>query len=112
MTHATLNAGFQSVLVVEDCPTSRHQLLELLQQCGIPAACIHFANNLAQAYAVLEQSQQLTLTLIDIRLPEAQGESLIQWLQSKLLETLMMVLTTWATQSKAHYLYYFNQNRP
>lgn len=112
MTHATVGACFDSVLIVEDCPARRHHLNALLQQCGIPAGCIGFANNLAQAYAILEQTPRPTLTLIDVYLPEKQGESLIQWLQGKLLETMMMVLAIWATQTKAHYLYYFNKNRP
>ncbi|MBP6117043.1 MAG: response regulator [Neisseriaceae bacterium] len=112
MTHATVGACFDSVLIVEDCPVQRHHLKALLQQCGIPITCIGFANNLAHAYAILEQTPQPTLTLIDISLPEEPGEFLIQWVQAKLLDTMMMVLAIWATQSKAHYLYYFNKNRP
>ncbi|MBP6117042.1 MAG: response regulator transcription factor [Neisseriaceae bacterium] len=97
MTHPTdQNSHFGTALIVEDCPTMRTRLQGILQQC--PVADIHFAASLAQAYAFLEQQDIPKLILVDMGLPDGNGTELIQWVQTRLPETIMVVVSAWATQ--------------
>jgi len=84
----------KSVLVVDDNPTNRHIMVELLQQMGMTPTC---ASSGAEALTLIErhwrQGEPFSLMLLDAHMPEMDGFQVAERLQSlpERVSTVMML---------------------
>jgi DNA-binding NarL/FixJ family response regulator len=80
--------------IVEDNPTMRQRLLQLVVSLTGPDARIATADSIAGAKALLDEDAS-GLALIDIGLPDGNGIELITWLRAHRPRVTSVVITAW-----------------
>jgi DNA-binding NarL/FixJ family response regulator len=80
--------------IVEDNPTMRQRLLQLVVSLTGPDARIATAGSIAGAKALLDEDAS-GLALIDIGLPDGNGIELITWLRAHRPRVTSVVITAW-----------------
>ncbi|SHL77697.1 response regulator transcription factor [Rhodanobacter sp. OK091] len=80
--------------IVEDNPTMRQRLLQLVADLTGPDARIATTDSIAGAKALLDEDAS-GLALIDIGLPDGNGIELIAWLRAHRPRVTSVVITAW-----------------
>ena len=85
------------VLVVEDDPLIRQRLLGILAHLGYQADALLFAETLAQARHLVQESP-IALALVDLGLPDGNGIDLITELRNSDPALGILVISAWSTE--------------
>lgn len=85
------------VLVVEDDPLIRQRLTGILKHLGYQPDALLFADTLAQARHVVEDSP-IALALVDLGLPDGNGIELITELRNADPAVGILVISAWSTE--------------
>lgn len=85
------------VLVVEDDPLIRQRLLGILAHLGYQADALLFADTLAQARHLVQESP-IALALVDLGLPDGNGIDLITELRNSDPALGILVISAWSTE--------------
>lgn len=85
------------VLIVEDDPLIRQRLLGILTHLGYQADALLFAETLAQARSVV-QDTPIALALVDLGLPDGNGIDLITELRNSDPALGILVISAWSTE--------------
>lgn len=85
------------VLIVEDEYVIQRRLKMILTNLGYSEDVLLFANNLKEAYFILQQ-QPVSLALVDLGLPDGSGISIIEKIRENDTQTLILVVSAWSTQ--------------
>lgn len=85
------------VLVVEDEPLLQQRLRQVLHQLGYEDDGLIFADTLAAARAVVAEGP-LGLALVDLRLPDGNGQSLIEELRAEDPGLGILVVSAWSSE--------------
>lgn len=85
------------VLIVEDDPLIRQRLLGILTHLGYQADALLFAETLAQARSVVQDSP-IALALVDLGLPDGNGIDLITELRNSDPALGILVISAWSTE--------------
>ncbi|ARU06920.1 DNA-binding response regulator [Comamonas serinivorans] len=85
------------VLVVEDEPVLQHRLRRVLMDLGYAADALQFAATLADARACLA-SMPIALALIDLALPDGNGQALIAQLRADDPGLGILVVSAWSSE--------------
>jgi DNA-binding NarL/FixJ family response regulator len=85
------------VLVVEDDPLIRQRLLGILAHLGYQADALLFAETLAQAHHLVQESP-IALALVDLGLPDGNGIDLITELRNSDPALGILVISAWSTE--------------
>lgn len=85
------------VLVVEDDPLIRQRLSGILAHLGYQADALLFADTLAQARHLVQESP-IALALVDLGLPDGNGIDLITELRNSDPALGILVISAWSTE--------------
>lgn len=85
------------VLVVEDEPSVKQRLCNLLLSMGYEITSLLWAADVAQAREIYE-SQAIALALVDLGLPDGSGQTVIEELRSKDAMMMILVISAWSTE--------------
>lgn len=85
------------VLIVEDEYVIQCRLKNILKDLGYSDEVLLFANNVREAEYLLQQ-EPFCLALIDLRLPDGNGISIIEKIHELGSQTLILVVSAWSTQ--------------
>jgi len=85
------------VLVVEDDPLIRQRLLGILAHLGYQSDALLFAETLAQARHLVQESP-IALALVDLGLPDGNGIDLITELRNSDPALGILVISAWSTE--------------
>ena len=85
------------VLVVEDEPSVKQRLFNLLLGLGYDASSLLWADNIAKARSMYE-AQAVALALVDLGLPDGSGQTVIEELRSKDSMMMILVISAWSTE--------------
>lgn len=85
------------VLVVEDDPLIRQRLTAILRHLGYQPDALLFADTLAQARSVVNESP-IALALVDLGLPDGNGIDLITELRNNDPAVGILVISAWSTE--------------
>jgi DNA-binding NarL/FixJ family response regulator len=86
------------LLIVEDEPAMRWRLFSILTTLGYGESCVHFADSIAAAHAVLAQ-RPFAMALIDVGLPDGSGIDLIRTLHGRDPALPILVISAWSAES-------------
>ncbi len=75
--------GYETVLIVDDSPTSRMIIQRCMEMAGFCARETLFAENGIDALAVLEERPDVDLIVSDINMPKMGGDTLIRVLADR-----------------------------
>ncbi|MEO7600366.1 MAG: sigma-54 dependent transcriptional regulator, partial [Opitutus sp.] len=89
--------SFEKILIVEDELVVRNLLQSIFQRHKLPVTC---ANNLAEAAAVL-QREQFDLMMLDIRLPDGDGQKFLEQVAAMPERPLVVMVTGYGTIESA-----------
>lgn len=89
--------SFEKILIVEDELVVRNLLQSIFQRHKLPVTC---ANNLAEAAAVL-QREQFDLMMLDIRLPDGDGQKFLEQVAAMPARPLVVMVTGYGTIESA-----------
>jgi len=89
--------SFEKILIVEDELVVRNLLQSIFQRHKLPVTC---ANNLAEAAAVL-QREQFDLMMLDIRLPDGDGQKFLEQVAAMPEHPLVVMVTGYGTIESA-----------
>jgi DNA-binding NtrC family response regulator len=89
--------SFEKILIVEDELVVRNLLQSIFQRHKLPITC---ANNLAEAAAVL-QREQFDLMMLDIRLPDGDGQKFLEQVAAMPEHPLVVMVTGYGTIESA-----------
>jgi DNA-binding NtrC family response regulator len=89
--------SFEKILIVEDEMVVRNLLQSIFQRHKLPVTC---ANNLAEAAAVL-QREQFDLMMLDIRLPDGDGQKFLEQVAAMPERPLIVMITGYGTIESA-----------
>jgi DNA-binding NtrC family response regulator len=89
--------SFEKILIVEDESVVRNLLQSIFQRHKLPVTC---ANNLAEASAVL-QREQFDLMMLDIRLPDGDGQKFLEQVAALPERPLVVMITGYGTIESA-----------
>lgn len=85
------------VLVVEDEPLLQQRLRQVLHQLGYNDDALIFTASLAAARAVIAE-EPVGLALVDLRLPDGNGQSLIEELRAEDPGLGILVVSAWSSE--------------
>lgn len=85
------------VLVVEDEPLMQDRLKQILEMVGYNADNILFAQNIQQAKTLLNQ-HSASIALVDLGLPDGNGNDFIQHLKEYDDSIAILVISAWSTE--------------
>ena len=89
--------SFEKILIVEDELVVRNLLQSIFQRHKLPVTCAH---NLAEAAAVL-QREQFDLMMLDIRLPDGDGQKFLEQVAAMPERPLVIMVTGYGTIESA-----------
>jgi DNA-binding NtrC family response regulator len=89
--------SFEKILIVEDELVVRNLLQSIFQRHKLPVTCAH---NLAEAAAVL-QREQFDLMMLDIRLPDGDGQKFLEQVAAMPERPLVVMVTGYGTIESA-----------
>lgn len=89
--------SFEKILIVEDELVVRNLLQSIFQRHKLPVTC---ANNLAEAAAQL-QREQFDLMMLDIRLPDGDGQKFLEQVTAMPERPLIVMVTGYGTIESA-----------
>jgi len=89
--------SLEKILIVEDELVVRNLLQSIFQRHKLPVSC---ANNLAEAAAVL-QREQFDLMMLDIRLPDGDGQKFLEQVAALPERPLVVMVTGYGTIESA-----------
>jgi len=89
--------SFEKILIVEDELVVRNLLQSIFQRHKLPVTCVH---NLADAAAVL-QREQFDLMMLDIRLPDGDGQKFLEQVAAMPERPLVVMVTGYGTIESA-----------
>jgi DNA-binding NtrC family response regulator len=89
--------SFEKILIVEDELVVRNLLQSIFQRHKLPVTCAH---NLAEAAAVL-QKEQFDLMMLDIRLPDGDGQKFLEQVAAMPEKPLVVMVTGYGTIESA-----------
>ncbi|MEO6006215.1 MAG: sigma-54 dependent transcriptional regulator [Opitutus sp.] len=89
--------SFEKILIVEDELVVRNLLQSIFQRHKLPVTC---ANNLAEAATVL-QREQFDLMMLDIRLPDGDGQKFLEQVAAMPERPLVVMVTGYGTIESA-----------
>jgi DNA-binding NtrC family response regulator len=89
--------SFEKILIVEDELVVRNLLQSIFQRHKLPVTC---ANNLAEAASVL-QREQFDLMMLDIRLPDGDGQKFLEQVAAMPEHPLVVMVTGYGTIESA-----------
>ncbi len=89
--------SFEKILIVEDELVVRNLLQSIFQRHKLPVTC---ANNLAEAAAQL-QREQFDLMMLDIRLPDGDGQKFLEQVAAMPERPLVVMVTGYGTVESA-----------
>lgn len=96
MLHSELSLPVP-VLVVEDEPLMQSRLKEILEMIGYRDENILFAQDIKQAKILLDQ-HSASLALVDLGLPDGNGNTFIQHLKEYDDSIAILVISAWSTE--------------
>lgn len=85
------------VLIVEDDPSVRQRLHNLLSAMGYADSRLLWADSIAQARRQL-QAHAISLALVDLGLPDGLGHTIIEALRGKDPQMMILVISAWSTE--------------
>jgi len=85
------------VLVVEDEPLLQERLRQVLKQLGYENDALIVTSTLAEARAVVAE-EPVGLALVDLRLPDGNGQSLIEELRAEDPGLGILVVSAWSSE--------------
>jgi DNA-binding NtrC family response regulator len=89
--------SFEKILIVEDELVVRNLLQSIFQRHKLPVTC---ANNLAEAAAAL-QREQFDLMMLDLRLPDGDGQKFLEQVAAMPERPLVVMVTGYGTIESA-----------
>ena len=89
--------SFEKILIVEDELVVRNLLQSIFQRHKLPVTCAH---NLAEAAAIL-QREQFDLMMLDIRLPDGDGQKFLEQVAAMPERPLVVMVTGYGTIESA-----------
>jgi DNA-binding NtrC family response regulator len=89
--------SFEKILIVEDELVVRNLLQSIFQRHKLPVTCAH---NLAEAAAQLER-EQFDLMMLDIRLPDGDGQRFLEQVAAMPERPLVVMVTGYGTVESA-----------
>ncbi len=89
--------SFEKILIVEDELVVRNLLQSIFQRHKLPVTCAH---NLAEAAAIL-QREQFDLMMLDIRLPDGDGQKFLEQVAALPERPLVVMVTGYGTIESA-----------
>lgn len=89
--------SFEKILIVEDELVVRNLLQSIFQRHKLPVTC---ANNLAEAAAIL-QREHFDLMMLDIRLPDGDGQKFLEQVAAMPERPLVVMVTGYGTIESA-----------
>ena len=85
------------VLILEDDMFMQQRLANILLDLGYATSAILFASTL-QAAIELSQQQPISFALVDLGLPDGNGQTFIEALRNQDPVSLILVISAWSTQ--------------
>ncbi|AOA58700.1 response regulator transcription factor [Acinetobacter larvae] len=85
------------VIILEDEPLMQHRLREILEDIGYHASNLLFAQNIQQAKNLLDKNSA-SLALVDLGLPDGNGNTFIQHLKNYDDSIAILVISAWSTE--------------
>lgn len=74
---------FNTVLIVDDSPTSRMIIQRCIQMSGIETGSFLFAENGLDALSIMDENSSIDLVVSDINMPKMDGQTFIRLLKNK-----------------------------